>query len=89
MHLQKGLFVAQSRHFGKAAKIDPDINYYALIGLNRGAQESEIKSSYYNLAKKYHPDSTEGLASSVQTDFEDKFKAISAAYEILSDPKRR
>ena len=61
--MQKGLLMQQRRQFGKAAKIDPEINYYALIGLHRGARESEIKTSYYNLAKKYHPDSTEGLAS--------------------------
>ena len=70
-------------------KIDPNVNYYQLIGLKSGANDNDIKKSYYSLAKKYHPDSTERMSATVKQDFEDKFKSISAAYEILSDPDKR
>src|SRR5262249_10135385 len=49
-----------------------------------GASDKEIKKKYRKLAKKYHPDKTGGDKSK-----EHKFKEISAAYEVLSDPKRR
>lgn len=78
-----------ARAFSKSIKIDPKINYYKEIGLHIGAAEEDIKKSYYALAKKYHPDSTEGLTQKTKEEFEDKFKRISAAYEILSDPTRK
>ena len=80
-----------ARLFGHASqmKIDPNINYYATIGLQNNACEDEIKSNYYALAKKYHPDSTEGLSFSSKREFEDKFKSVTAAYEILSDPDKK
>lgn len=43
-------------------------------------QENDIKKSYYKLAQKYHPDKAGG-----NKDFEEKFKRISAAYEVLKD----
>jgi molecular chaperone DnaJ len=59
-------------------------DYYKALGVSKGASADEIKKSYRKLARKYHPDANKGDASS-----EERFKEISEAYNVLSDPKRR
>ncbi len=59
-------------------------DYYSTLNVSRGANEDEIKKSYRKLAMKYHPDRNPGDKSS-----EAKFKSVSEAYEVLSDPKKR
>jgi len=63
-----------------AAKTD----YYELLGVGRSASADEIKKVYRKLAMKYHPDKNQG-----NKDAETKFKEISEAYEVLSDPTKR
>lgn len=58
-------------------------DYYEVLGLSKGASEDEIKKAYRKLSKKYHPDINK------EPDAEEKFKEVSEAYEILSDPQKR
>lgn len=59
-------------------------DYYEVLGVSKGASDSEIKSAYRKLAKKYHPDMNPGDAEA-----EKKFKEASEAYAILSDAEKR
>lgn len=57
---------------------------YQILGVGRQADSEEIKLAFRKLAKQYHPDLHPGRA-----DIETKFKEISAAYDLLSDPDKR
>ena len=59
-------------------------DYYEVLGVSKGASDSEIKSAYRKLAKKYHPDMTPG-----DKEAEAKFKEASEAYAVLSDADKR
>lgn len=59
-------------------------DYYEVLGVSRDADSSAIKKAYRKLAKKYHPDTNAGSTAA-----EDKFKEITEAYDILSDPEKR
>jgi len=59
-------------------------DYYAILGVNQGAPEKEIRSAFKRLARRYHPDVNPGDAKA-----EEKFKEISEAYAVLSDPEKK
>ena len=59
-------------------------DYYAALGVARGASEDEIKKSYRKLAMQFHPDRNKGDKKA-----EEKFKEISEAYAVLSDKEKR
>ncbi|RYG48993.1 J domain-containing protein [bacterium] len=59
-------------------------NYYELLEVSKSAGEKDIKAAYRKLARKHHPDVNPGDKAS-----EAKFKEISQAYEVLSDPEKR
>jgi DnaJ-class molecular chaperone len=63
-----------------AAKQD----YYEILGIKRDAKPEEIKKAYRRLARKYHPDVNPGDKAA-----EERFKAMSEAHDVLSDPKKR
>jgi curved DNA-binding protein len=59
-------------------------DYYATLGVQKGASEKDIKQAFRKLARKYHPDVNPGDKAS-----ESKFKEINEANEVLSDPDKR
>ncbi|WP_431219200.1 DnaJ C-terminal domain-containing protein [Leifsonia xyli] len=61
-----------------------DKDFYKVLGVSKDVSEAELKKTYRKLARKYHPDSNPG-----DTAAEAKFKEISEAYSVLSDPEER
>src|ERR687898_3108104 len=59
-------------------------NYYEILGIKRDATPDEIKKAYRRLARKYHPDVKPGDKAA-----EERFKMMSEAHDVLSDPKKR
>src|SRR2546425_235432 len=58
-------------------------DYYVLLGVPRSASDEQIRSAYRKLARQYHPDVNSA------SDASERFKAITEAYEVLTDPQRR
>ena len=67
-----------------AAKDLYEKDFYKVLGIDKKAAADEIKKKYRALARDLHPDKTKGDSAK-----EEKFKAVSEAYEILSDTKKR
>ena len=59
-------------------------DYYKILGVGKNASEEEIKKAYRKLARKYHPDTNQGDKKA-----EERFKEISQAHDVLSDPEKR
>ena len=60
------------------------IDYYEILGLKKTASQEEIKKTFKNLSRKYHPDKNPNNIKA-----EERFKVIAEAYETLSDVKKR
>jgi molecular chaperone DnaJ len=59
-------------------------DYYKILGVGKNASDDEIKKAYRKLARKHHPDQNAGDKQA-----EERFKEISQAYDVLSDPDKR
>src|SRR5258708_39611866 len=59
-------------------------DYYEILGVKKSASAEEIRKAFRKLARKYHPDVNPGDKSA-----EEKFKGLSEANDVLSDPKKR
>lgn len=59
-------------------------DYYEILGVSRDASQEEIKRAYRRLARQHHPDANPGDAATAE-----RFKEITRAYEVLSDPEKR
>jgi curved DNA-binding protein len=62
-----------------------ETDYYQILGVNRDASADEIKKAYRKLAMKHHPDKAKGDKQQA----EEKFKQISEAYAVLSNPEKK
>src|SRR2546421_12244683 len=62
----------------------PRPDYYKTLGVGKNASEEEIKKAYRKLARQYHPDRNAGDKKA-----EERFKEISQAHDVLSDPDKR
>ena len=58
-------------------------DFYKILGVERAANQGQIKSAYRKLAMKHHPDKNPG-----NEEASDKFKEVSTAYAVLSDPNK-
>src|SRR5579875_1207974 len=59
-------------------------DYYKILGVGKNASDEEIRKAYRKLARKYHPDTNQGDKKA-----EERFKEISQAHDVLSDPDKR
>ena len=59
-------------------------DYYAVLGVPKGASQAEVKKAYRKLAQQHHPDANAG-----NKEAEERFKEVSAAYDVLGDEKKR
>src|SRR5438270_3046823 len=59
-------------------------DYYEILGVKKSASADEVRKAFRKLARKYHPDVNPGDKSA-----EEKFKVLSEANDVLSDPKKR
>ena len=72
------------RTFATAPQFNVEVDYYKSLGLTRTASADEIKKKFYLLAKKHHPDAVGDCPKN-----EEKFKNITAAYEVIGNLDNR
>lgn len=61
-----------------------DKDFYKILGVDKGVSDADLKKTYRKLARTHHPDSNQGDVKA-----EEKFKEVSEAYSVLSDPEQR
>ncbi|WOK97260.1 hypothetical protein Cni_G05968 [Canna indica] len=80
----------KAHHTGKggaaAARAEAmGVDYYKILGVDKGAKDDDLKKAYRKLAMRWHPDKNPNSKKEAEA----KFKQISEAYEVLSDPQKR
>src|SRR5699024_5621929 len=80
--LSAGNEYAKGRHMASQDWLEQD--FYAILGVDKDASASDIKKAYRKLARKYHPDANPGDEAAEQ-----RFKEITEANPVLSDPEQR
>lgn len=80
----KYLPVHSTRLFHTTHNQSQRTDLYKVLGVSKNASQSEIKKAYYQLAKKYHPDTNKDEAGAAK-----KFQEVSSAYEVLGDDSKR
>ena len=61
-----------------------DKDYYRVLGVSDSASAKELKTAYRKLSRQYHPDANPGDAAA-----EERFKEVSAAYDVVGTPEKR
>ena len=77
------LIGTQTRSFARGSSSGNDKDFYKTLGVDKNADASDIKKSYFKLAKQYHPDVNKSAEA------KEKFAKINNAYETLSDEGKR
>lgn len=78
-----GLLFLDQRSIHLTRDLHSKKDYYKVLGVARGASSKDIKKAYYQLAKKFHPDTNKNA------DAQKNFQDVSEAYEVLSDDTKR
>ena len=82
--LNKSRFLWQhSMRSFRASNVLLKKDYYSVLNVNRGSQQSDIKKAYFKLAKEYHPDVNKSAGA------KEKFAEINEAYETLGDEQKK
>jgi len=71
------------------ASLLDELDYYALLETKRGCASSELKTSYYALSRRFHPDANRHQPDDVRAAAERVAKRLTEAYSVLRNPKRR
>jgi len=83
---QKPIFMGASFGIKGESRVTVKRDYYEILGLSKNATQEEIKKAYRKLAMQYHPDK---VSPDKKKEAENRFKEISEAYAVLSDPNKR
>jgi DnaJ-class molecular chaperone len=71
------------------AKLMEELDYYQILEVPRDAPASRIKSGYYAVSRRYHPDANRGLQGEARRNLETVAKRVTEAYSVLRDARRR